>query len=248
MVLSEEEYIEKCKRLSIMKQQLDSKWSKCENFQDLISINKMYIQKEVTIAPYYLGPMDNPSTVLICDLVKLHNIGILTTNGQESRCMYGIKKKNYFIDKEQRGYLAFHIDLLKNLKLAESFIEQLQTLDIIYTVYNLKTGNRYSNIRDEYYSVTRYRTYEHIEEKKELLKWNNCTFVKKNCTRQEISWKYIETIEKILDNTIFFKLAINDDFGKGNIEKIVLKMYENSIQRCSKQKQEQGQGQGQEQE
>ncbi len=105
--LYDEDYVSKCNELKKIEDDLDLEWSKCENFKNLLHTNKKYIQGKINASPYYLGPLDDPSPRLIENLLKLHDYGLLTVDGQESKCVYGEISDEEFFDQEQRGYLHF---------------------------------------------------------------------------------------------------------------------------------------------
>ncbi len=89
----------------------------------------------------------------------------------------------------------------------------------------MKTGEQLSNIPIEnyYYNVTRMRTYKD-KKKSHLAEWIYDSCISKMYTKSHISWKYTKNIDKIINNTIFFALALNENYGIGNIEEIIERM------------------------
>lgn len=229
MRLTDDEYKKKCEELDKIVRELDVGWLNCNNFCELLEMNIKFIKGELNATPYHLGPLDNPSQELINNLLKLHKHGIFTVDGQESRCEYGTKCDDYMIDIKQRGYLRFHIDL-NNKQLISSFFEQLKTLNIAYSTYNLRTGEQTSNLKGFYWvTQERYYTMENaINGDIDMIPWISCTHILNEHTLDHLlCGANFVNMNNILKNTMYFSFAINDDYGKGNIEEIVLKMCEN---------------------
>lgn len=56
-------------------------WDDVKSFGDLIELNKRFISGEIPFTPYHGGPIEEPT--LIPNLLRLHDHGILTVDGQE---------------------------------------------------------------------------------------------------------------------------------------------------------------------
>lgn len=207
--------------------QFDYRWYEVETYDDLLKLNMEFIRGNLDMTPYHLGPLviDVSSSNLMNNLIKLHEYGILTVDGQESLCEYNIEKNNKWYSREQRGNISFYINIEDNLELAESFIKQLKHKDntLIYNIANIVTGYHITNIsKDKCFNVTRSFS---SSIKNQEIEWNYGTnfFAEFDCCD---SWgDEIPKIYNILDNTIYFKIAL-PEYGKGNLEEVLLNMCE----------------------
>ena len=204
----------------------DPRWVYCRNYTDLLKINKEFVEGIIKSTPYQCGPLDNPSPELVKNLIKLHQYGLLTVNGQESVCIGG--KMNYrkeWYDVEQRGYLDFHVQY-NDIKLAESLLRYIKQTDLVYIVVDMNTGNTITNLSNEIkrYNVTRDRSNKNKETLK-ITPWRYYTNINYYTRPSDLLWCFDENTEinKILKNTVFFSVAM-PEYGKGNLEEIILDM------------------------
>ncbi len=208
-----------------------SRWLYVRNYTDLLKLNIQFIEGSIKETPYHHGPLENPSAELVKNLIKLHEYGILTVNGQEAICQNGLKLKhnNEWCDVEQRGFLEFHVDY-ENKKLAESFLKFIKQTELIYSIIDMKTCNTITNISRETkrYNVTRDRS---CKKKKDLkvTPWRYYTNLNYNIKQSDNLWTFNDNpeINKILKNTIHFMLAM-PEYGKGNLEEKLLDMCDKS--------------------
>lgn len=204
-------------------------YSHVTNYTELLKTNLDFINGKTKKTPYHLGPMDDPSPELITNLNKLQSYGFLTVGGQESRCRYGRKYSDYYYDNEQKGFLTFHIEL-DNEKLVKLFVEKLKTMDLIYTIINMKTEESSTNIPEELddYYVTRGRKSQ-VELELSSKEWlNSARFPKpKDREIKYIYWRGtpLSKVNEILGNTLYISVALLE-YGKGDIEKMLLNVCE----------------------
>ncbi len=205
--------------------QMDRRWYFVETFDDLLKLNIEFICGKIYMAPYHCGPICG-SQELIKNLVKLHQYGILSVNGQEPICDYNINKGDRWHSKQQRGYLCFCIDGVNNQKLVKSFINQLKNSNLIYIIMNANDKEIISNIDGMICNVTRSNS---SADKKKIFLWRNDTSLSGQYNEYFDTWGFITSlkIKEILKKTIYFEVAL-PEYGKGNLEIILLDMCHNA--------------------
>jgi len=209
---------------------MDHRWYSVKTYDDLLKLNIEFIDEKIDKTPYSFGPMVG-SQELRNNLVKLHQYGILTVGGQETKCEYNMYKDNYWRSFEQRAYLDFYINLDDNKKLAESFIEYLKNKNIIYLIKNPNGNAIITNVKGRRFNLT--RTSKSTEHKdKDTFLWNDDTNFWNKYADCEFygQWGFIKSksskIKKIFKNTLYFQLAL-PEYGKGNLEEILLNICQN---------------------
>jgi hypothetical protein len=227
---------------------IDRRWYQAQTYDDLLGLNIEFILGKIYGTPYHSGPLElefeDQSLRLVNNLVKLHEHGILSVNGQEPLCRHWDDDgyENYDVTNyssiEQRGYLCFHVNIENNLGLAESLIEQLKTKNstVIYNIKNLKNSQYFTNM--PLYSIfCQYKTYlpsQNIYHYYNLTRisttkckevWKNITNFWNRSDNMCSDWGFVtnEKFNEILQNTIFFELAL-PEYGKGNLEEILIDM------------------------
>lgn len=71
------------------------KWSKAENYGELVHLNRCYLQGALYDTPYYSAPIDAETHELLPGLLRLHDFGIITIGSQPQRLeteLYRLKK------------------------------------------------------------------------------------------------------------------------------------------------------------
>jgi hypothetical protein len=230
-----------------LQEDIDCRWYQVKTYDDLLKLNIEFINGKIERTPYHWGPLHTSSQQLIDNLVELHHYGILTVNGQESLCNYNIYQpgrpnieklisgydydilmKDHWTSVEQRGYLCFYVNI-DNIELAKSLIEQLHHNDknLIYKI--IQNNKIITNMpeQDKKFNLTRISKSLTPETKNNL--WEYCTNFWRN-SKDICDWGFITCfhIEKILENTIWFEIAL-PEYGKGNLEEILLDMCKVSI-------------------
>lgn len=209
---------------------VDARWFQATNFEDLLALNIEFIKGKLLKTPYHDGPLETNDKKFINKLVQLNKFGLLTHDGQTTECEYagfieqgktdvmGPSKPAYYYDEEGRGYLSFYVDLLENVELAISLLDQLKYSGLIYAIHNFQTNTQESNIK--YFNLTRDRS---NLTKQTLLetKWRDYTNLRSPMDRK-LLWDE-ENIDPILENTIHFTVAL-PDYCKGDLESMLLKM------------------------
>jgi hypothetical protein len=215
-------------------QEIDQRWFMSTKFSDLIALNKEFVKGLLPMTPYHFGPLETTDKKFIAKLLKLHEYGLLTTNGQDSGCEYGqyvkegvsdvMGKQAYYFDEERRAYIDFHVDLLENNFLAESLLQQIVNSGLIYTIYNFHTKVTTSNIpKTEKYNLTKGRASLTKETLKET-KWDYSTNMSPIFKLEQMLWDE-KKIDPILKHTMFFAVAL-PDYCKGDLESMLIRMCE----------------------
>ncbi len=213
---------------------VDPRWYRASKFSDLIALNKEFIKGKLPVTPYHFGALEATDKKFIRKLVKLHNFGLLTHDGQDSSCMYGeyIKegktevmgkhKPAYYVDEERRPYLDFYVDLLENGVLAQSLIQQIINSPLIHSIYNFRTKETITNIsKTEDYNVMRERAALTKDALKET-PWEFHTSMGAVIEEKYFLW-HEKNMDSILKQTMHFAVAL-PDYCKGDLESMLLKM------------------------
>ena len=53
-------------------------WKVCEDFDQLIELNRKFLKGDIKSTPYHLGPIDTETAPLVQDLLRLHDFKLLT--------------------------------------------------------------------------------------------------------------------------------------------------------------------------
>ncbi|KAK5123069.1 hypothetical protein LTR85_003265 [Meristemomyces frigidus] len=89
------------------------KWYDAKSYEDILNLNRAFLRGESEISPYHMGPIYAETTSSLPTLLRLHDLGILTTNSQPSKVTgpeYDqcncCPKWSWFWNK-QRAFLSF---------------------------------------------------------------------------------------------------------------------------------------------
>jgi len=124
-------------------------WSQIDNLDDLFIANIEFIKGNMSESFYHYGELAPDSIPLIENLVKLHNHGVFTVNGQGP-----LDKETNKLHIQQKPYL----DCFISMKYVNSLIKYLEKLsfddDSVYFIITTK-DKIIIHIPDDFYCVTR---------------------------------------------------------------------------------------------
>jgi hypothetical protein len=96
-------------KLQIQKLYSECLWKACEDFDQLIELNRKFLKGEIDSTPYHVGPIETETELLVQDLLQLHDYRLLTFNGQpfENQESFWNEDSQSWADYQQRPYLSF---------------------------------------------------------------------------------------------------------------------------------------------
>lgn len=213
---------------------VDPRWYRASNFSDLIALNKEFIKGKLSVTPYHFGPLETDDKKFKNKLLKLHEYGLLTDNGQDSNCTYGeyIKegktevmgkhKPAYYVDEERHGYVDFFVDLVENEFMAVALAAQIMNSDLVYSIYDFYTKKTRSNIpTTEEYNVTRERA-ALTKEALQQTPWELHSNLPAVLEEKYLLWDD-KHLDSILKHTMKFHVIL-PEYCKGELESRLLKM------------------------
>ena len=212
----------------------DVVWSSLLSYDDLIYANTAFLHGLVARTPYHLGPIDNETNCLVDDLLDLHTLGIMTTNGQPgkpasfvSKWVYNTWSGSMYLDCEQKPWLEAIFPMSLYGRLLNSFIafdnEHPDQLKYKMTEYKPSTTHtshsffhccccctvdpprRDTNMTDVNV-ITRYRTYASLALADRAM-WENSTYVHADWTTK------IEVIENLIRFPNIKRILHNNGVG-----------------------------------
>jgi hypothetical protein len=222
-----------------MAEELDERWLEVTNFHELLILNAEFVRGELPRTPYNYGSIEASSPKFINKLVKLHEYGLLTTDGQEPTCKYGAYDKGgedskipfdtvgpFYYDEERKGYLHFSVDMKDNGPFVNSLFKLIDKSNLIYLTYNPYRQRYITSLLDgESYNVTRFRlgeTKEELEEAEWKYRTNIHIIPDEDLLRPMGLWGYPE-IDPILENCLHFDVAL-PNYCEGDLEGELLDM------------------------
>jgi hypothetical protein len=208
-------------------------------FEELLETNIAFLQGEIGLTPYHLGPIASETQLILGNLIELNRKGFLSLEGQPGLCQYGewIEKTwkdeygkiagNWFVDTEQKPYISGYL----HKDLAEPLVKYLNSLKLVdknrvyYNIFNFDNSFDKSNIKENI-NLTRDKSYKTVD-KKPLSRW-----IWESNFRIENMSKYFDefdgyNIQKELDkNYVKCFIIINKYCSKYNLEEILLDFFD----------------------
>ncbi len=188
---------------------LSHMWNNIHSYEDLLKVNVMFLRGELKETPYHLGPLEPDSIPLIDELIEMHNLRMLSVNGQGGLCIYGdyappFRSYNgellgdWYYDVEQRAYVEFYIE---NTDFNTKFVQALtRDPNMEVQVIDLDNYRMYDNVVDE--ALTRGRSSNTLEELKNV-PWKLETWVQHIDNPEDVlcEWGDHPNIQSILSNS-----------------------------------------------
>lgn len=100
-------YQDRCER-----RRVDARWRDARTFEEVLGASALYVKGELSVAPYYRGPLERDSRRLREGLLAMHDHGLLTIGGQAPlrRQSYRLGPKGErWWDVCQRAYVEFYV-------------------------------------------------------------------------------------------------------------------------------------------
>ena len=92
-------------------------------YSDLQEVYVKYLKGEIKFSPDQAGPVNHETIPLLDSLIKINELGLITVNGQPSKCEYGVLKSY-----EQKSYITGFMEK----KYLQSFMEYVQNQNEFY--------------------------------------------------------------------------------------------------------------------
>lgn len=211
-------------------------WSHVKTFEDLVETNALFVRGDLESAPYHASPLMPDSVPLIPNLLRLHARGIVTTNGQSSKCTYGKHVShtwesegnscgNWYYDQEQKPYVDFI--MLKAPLSNTRFIDLLMQNDkFVAKVTDFELQKLWSNFSprggQHIYNLTRDRSNNLLEELPNTA-WRNCTNLHLN-DLDSLEWTWPYHIADMLRTSVISVEVAMKQYGRGDLERELLQL------------------------
>lgn len=192
---------------------------KVKTFDDIVTLNVLFLRGKLDHTPYHADPIyDMP----IDDLVKLHYLGFISTNGQSSECIKNKKitkgpNKGKFWSMQQKSYLS---GLLRRSdftsKFLEYFLTEAENHNIKYLITSYPEG-----ITDGNFTTSINLTKEKLISAK---KWNLFTNMNPEYVVGEEISNFRGKAAEIFQKGCFELQIFIDEYCKGDVTKELLGM------------------------
>lgn len=95
----------------------DLRWEKAEDFATVICLNRSFLRGETRSTVYHRAPVDAETLPLVESLLRLHDFGILTHDGQpqlqENPELITLNGKSFWYGRKQRAFLCLLVPRLE---------------------------------------------------------------------------------------------------------------------------------------
>jgi hypothetical protein len=118
--------------------EVDSIWNTVKTFNDLIKLNKEFIKGNIPNTPVHLGKLEDIDSRYITNLLKLSDMEIFTTGGQQYlQAQYDTNTATMVL---QREYLSFAYKF-KNKQNLNHILQKLNDDDVFYySIYSINNN------------------------------------------------------------------------------------------------------------
>jgi len=139
-----------------MRQTFNTIWY-TRDYGQLLYLNKLFIKGLLPATPYHLGPLHDDSVPLVQKLLRIHDYGLFTTDGQGALHKTGHNaKSSEFYEIQQKPYISFYVTY--NTPEAVTLLRTLMSNPaLVCVIGSVKERTYYSNTLQRRYNVTRER-------------------------------------------------------------------------------------------
>lgn len=125
-------------------EQANQAWNEAKTWDDAIELNRAFIRGETRATLYHAGPLAADSVLLQDDLLRMHDYGLLTDNGQGPvDDEFHNARDCYQYHKQQRPYCDFLVQQQEGL---DEFLTRLMRHpELVCSFLDHRTGNVCSN-------------------------------------------------------------------------------------------------------
>lgn len=131
----EDKVIKKCKKM----------WEDCKNFNDLQRGMLKFLKKECRVNPWHLGAVDAETGPILDSLIKINELGLVTTEGQPGTITKKLDRKGDPYTEIQRGYMNGIIEWNRGVKLVINLAKTKRVFIMYKPIWLEKLGIYFSN-------------------------------------------------------------------------------------------------------